>query len=206
MNSSKEIQYQKRLELSLALKGERSYVQGPDICHALADTIGEVSNVMIQFHDMSSHHLVAYWVTKSEIVRMRSEPSFSGLMVYQDQNKEKKFVVVTQDAERPIANRVSYDESKVIEGASIENQQITQLTPGCGNFFERVVALNKRLLNEVVELHPWIFSRIDLVSLPLNPQQLIVHLETAIGGRTYKSSILGDDGSLGSIYFSRRPD
>lgn len=191
--------------LDIAFKGERNYVQGPDIAQALLSLTGPVKKLMIQFHKLASHQLHARNVNDIEMAELRGSKNLCGIMVYQDAKQSRKLIAVNESIDEPIMSRQPYDESKITAGASITGQQAFQNEPGEGNFFERTVAINKLLLNTVVEVHPWVFSRMDLSCAPVDVQKMLVVLKQEIGRHTYKSEIRGDDVVLGSIYFSRRP-
>lgn len=190
--------------LPLFLKGERNYLQGADISAALVYMAGFVRNVTIQIHHMSSHILMAKYSTEAEIARLRSDNQLCAIMVYQDGTGERKLLAVTKDISRVVTQVLPYNESLVIDGCVISEQKVEQDVPGTGNFFERVVALNKYLLNNIVEKHPWVFSRIDLDHAPIETKKIAVLLKQQIGGHTYKSLIHTDDGAVGKIYFTRR--
>jgi len=146
--------------------------------------------------------MTAFWVSGKEVVNLKKQdPCVIG--VYQNNNSEKQYVVVIDDFSKPIDNRVPYDESVILEGAISFDQTIKQNTAKQGNFFERVVSLNKSLLNEIVENHPWVFSRIDLRELPVEVNALTISLLNNIGGHTYKSSIHADNELVGHLYFTR---
>jgi len=124
-------------------------------------------------------------------------------MSYKDNQNEKRLIAVSENKEKKVNTRNSYNESAILKGAVIKNQTIDQIKPGMGNYFERVVSLKKNLMNTIVEKHPWIFSRIDLKYAPIQPSRLTIVIEHNIGGHTYKSKVFGDSALLGNIIFTR---
>lgn len=196
-------EFLKKAELELSFKGERPYLQGPDIIHELSKHIGEAKNCMFQLHRMSSHVMTAYWVSEQEVAVIRRQGPCV-LAVYQINDPVKQYVVVTDDSSKTIDSRIPYDESCILQGSIIQDQTINQDSEKGGNFFERVVSLNKSLLNEIVENHPWVFSRIDLKKLPAEAKAMTVSLINNIGSHTYKSSIQADGELIGHLYFTRR--
>lgn len=189
-------------ELDLAFKGERDYLHGTDIAHSLLSITGSIQRVTIQIHRMSSHPLIARYSTNKEIAQLRGNQELVAIMVFNNINKSRRFIALKEDFNKKVSKRYQYDESQVTSRASISYNQVEQFEPTTGNFFERVVALNKFLLNSIVDNHPWVFSRIDLQYAPVCPRKLSIFLRQEIGGHTYKSEISGDDVNLGNIFFT----
>jgi hypothetical protein len=96
----------------------------------------------------------------------------------------------------------------VADGAVVEAASISQATPTPYSFIERVVALNKRLL-ENVDTNPkrgWWFSRLELVAIPPQVKALRLRRLTDLGGRLVKSSIESDETPVGHVYFSEKAE
>jgi hypothetical protein len=188
--------------LRLSFKGERDYLHGTDIFPSLLEVAGEVKDLSIQFHKLTSKVLKAQIVAESDLSKLRSTGKLCVLMTYK-QHAKQFFIAVTETTE-PITARQPFDEELTIKGANIVEKEIIQHLPTTGSFIERTVALNKKLLNSIVDVHPWLFSRLDLKEAPLDPSSLSLRLTNEFGNRTFHSEITGDGKLLGNIYFSRR--
>ena len=189
--------------IHLSMKGERSYLHGTDILYALIGLTGKCQDLSFNIHKLSSKVLRAQVVSESDVSTLRSSGELRALMIY-NQSSQRKIIAVTETIE-PITVRVPYNEENIIKGAEITDRKIIHNFPQEGNSIQRIVALNKKLLNSVFEIHGWILSRINLKISPLRPHKLSLKLTREIGGRSYQSDIYGDGDLLGKIYFSRRP-
>lgn len=197
---------EKPYHLDLSYKGERCYLHGTDIAFQLCKVLDISGEVTIQFYKMATYPILAYHVDTDELSKLRSLGKMCALMSYRDTNQEIRIVALVEDKFKVISKRKAYSESKVIFGANIVNDEIVQLVANQGNFFERVVALNKELLNRVVSENSWVFGRINLLTYPIDPVSISIKLSGELGGNSYKSSIFGDNTLLGDIFFSQRKD
>lgn len=191
-------------KLNLAYKGERDYLHGTDIIPVLFTLTGPVEQISIQIHRMMSRPLFAYVAEEAEIGQLRSTGKLCAVMVYVDSKEGRTFMVVTEDENSKIMERNPYDEKPVTTGFEVIGQKINQKIPGEGTFIERVVALNKILLNHVIGNNSWLFTRIDLNYAPLEPRSLSIELSRVMGGQSFKSVITGDGEQIGSIFFSKK--
>ena len=189
-------------DINLSFKGERDYLHGTDIFPSLLEITGEVKDISIQFHKLTSNVLRAQMVEESDISKLRSTGKLCALMSYK-KSSHQYFIALTETT-KSIISRYPYDEEQTTIGANIIGKEIIQNLYLAGSFIERTVALNKKLLNSVVNIHPWLFSRLDLKEAPVYPQSLSLRLTNEIGNRSFHSEITGDGLLLGKIYFSRR--
>jgi len=192
--------------LTLPFKGTRDYLHGSDIVPALLALTGPVDKPSFQFHRMATRPLCARRVDDAELAGLRASEALHVLLSCRDASGATLRVAVLPDADgaRPI-ERIAYDEAAMVADAHIDGRQITDPAPGRGRFAERVLALNKHLLNETVGPAAWVFSRLDLARGPVAPSEIRVHLLRAIGTEVYQSGIAGDGQPLGTLFFTRRP-
>lgn len=190
--------------LDLPFKGSRQYLHGTDIIPAVLALTGSVEEVSFQIHRMAMYPLLVRWVDNSELEALRKSNALCLLMSYIDTEQERKTVAVVEDNSYQIDKRIPYDEEQVIAGASISGKTIVQKTGRSGSFIERVVALNKALILEVVGKCSLLLMRIDLRSMPVSPKEISITLTRVIGEKTFLSTISGDGDVLGTIYFSKR--
>jgi hypothetical protein len=94
----------------------------------------------------------------------------------------------------------------VAAGAVVEGRAIAQPRPTPYTFIERVVALNKRLLERLRAdgKSSWWFARFELAGLPPATPAIRLGLESELGGRLVRSSVDVNGVRAGSIYFSEK--
>jgi len=187
--------------LDLPFKGDRDYLHGTDLLPALLKITEQVTDLSFRIHKVTSTIPQAQIVRESDISLLRSSDKLCALMTYN--RFAKRMVIAISETNQPITSRLNYDETEITRGADIYDKTIVQDVPVTGSFIERTVALNKQLLNAVVNNNPWLFSRIDLTNAPINPRNLSLRLMHEIGSRSYQSGIISDGICLGKIYFSK---
>jgi hypothetical protein len=191
-------------QLNIAFKGTRDYLHGTDILSTILSLTGPIEEISFQIHRMTSYLLSARWVDGNELIELRKSGQLGSLMTYVDRERVKRIIAVIEDPKIKVIDRVAYDESRITESAYIIHNIITQEYPKEGNFIERVVALNKSLLQQMVENWPWLFMRVDLKRMPVSPKKISIELTRSIADRSFLSTIAGDGELLGTIYFSKR--
>ena len=125
-------------------------------------------------------------------------------MLYRTEKRDSMTIAVTEDLSEGINSSRPYDEEAVAQFGMISGNIIKQKTHTIGTFFERVVALNKILLNQIEGKAQWLFGSIDLVYIPVNSTSLSLELVRKIGEKAYQSTIFSDDEMIGSMVFTRR--
>jgi len=191
--------------LDLCFKGRRDYLAGTDIISAVLALSGPVESISFQIHRMTtSHPLMAQWLGEQELEKLRQSQQLCALMTYVGERQDKRMIAVTEDVKGTIEKRVPYKEELVTDSAYIIGKKILHEKAGSGNFIERIIALNKELINTVVENQQLVVMRLDLLRVPLNPHSVAIELIRVIGDQTFISTIVGDGEKLGSIYFAKR--
>ena len=192
--------------LKLAFKGDRNYLHGTDIIPALLEITGPVSNLSVQIYRMTSHFLVAQHVTASRLAELRKSRKLCALMSYEQPTCSQAVIAVTEDMSKKVMSSRPYDEAAVVQSATRSGNEIRQGASQTGTFFERVVALNKRLLNELEGEFSWLFCGLELAQVPVQSAPLSIAMASNIGRRMYKSTIAANGTELGSIVFARNPE
>lgn len=183
------------ISLDVPFKGERTYLQSADILNALLAKTGANQNIELKFTKLLTSSIEALPAADVE------EPAkASARFRATGPQGAIDLVIRPTSISAPIA-RVPYDEASVIassilKGRTIEDSNIDSATPT-----ERMVALNKRLINEVVSPgRKLLFTNIHLKHIPASAF-LRLELQSQVGKRFFHSTIFGDDQELGSIYF-----
>ena len=194
----------KSYPLNLSFKGNRDYIQGPDIIFELIDQIPDIKNdIKVQFHKMSSLPLKAFYVDNRMLTELKKSGDLCALLSYKSETNSLKLMAVIEDKSKVIFQRKEYNESQIIKGYEINDNEISQNMHYAGNFYERVVALYKELLNQTISKEFWIFLRLDLLSIDIKINSISIKIQHETGGEMYKANINGDGKFLGSIYFAK---
>jgi hypothetical protein len=188
-----------RTRLPLAFKGSRDYLQGGDIFNALADLTGAREGISLQMKKVMRHPLDSVSVPAG-----RPGGGFSAWFEYGGAGN-RHCIGLLEDASSEVPGRMPYDEDAVIAGAHLSEARIESPGPGVATFIERVIALNKVLLNArfAPQKLKWWFTRLELEMLPAAPRSIALTLAASVGARLTKSIIEVDGVPCGHIYFSR---
>jgi len=187
--------------LSLKYKGDRDYLHGTDIISALLDITGSIKKMSIRFHKNVSKNLIVHFIDLESLEQFRLSNEICVLMSYQ-KSGDMKIAVATEGSEN-INERLEYNEEDVVINSEIYGHKIIQNKPDFGSLIERIVALNKKLLNNLYENKSWFFTQIDLDEYYVNTVKLTIEFDRSIGGLMYKTILYVDEKKAGSIIFSR---
>ena len=192
----------KKIILKASLKGDRKYLHSTDIIIAILHLIGRVNNFSFRMHKITSKKLYMHFVDNDELNEYRSQNVLVALMTCIKDGKN--ITIVFTETNQQVTDRYPYNEKKVTSGYLIHDNTITQQSNNTGNFIERIVGLNKTLLNERVENNPWLFSRIDLQFAPFDCKLIEISYLREIGKHTYLSKLICDEKFTGKIFFSKK--
>ncbi|MDO9536872.1 MAG: hypothetical protein Q7J68_00955 [Thermoplasmata archaeon] len=196
------------VSLRLAYKGDRDYLQGPDIYNAVTRIISE-RNPNIEFNRIK---IVFHKLARNQCKMTFGNQSVLGKMP-KDINAEVRFISPISDVigwlvetDEHIIDRIPYPEEDIVKHTSIDGNSITiegevQFTP-----IEILVAMTKHLH---MVLYPtkagkWIVTRLDLTRLLtiFDASRFKVEIEKNLNNRLTKGSIHSGEEMLGYIYFS----
>jgi hypothetical protein len=189
-------------ELELAYKGNREYLHGTDIFTALLDVTGPVKKISIKFHKKVSKNLIAHFIDVGDLEDFRLLNNICVLMSYQKSGSTKIIAVI--EGEKEITKRQEYCEDCITVDSEIYNQKITQKQENFGSAIERIVALNKRLLNHLHGKNQWFFTQIDMYEYCVNTKNISIEFERSIGGIMYKTILYNDGKKVGGVIFSKK--
>jgi len=190
--------------LDLTYKGGRNYLHGTDIIFELFKTIEMVESAVFQFHKVAVYPLKACYIGESDLTLFRAMSETCAIVFFVTPSKEKKIIVLIENEELRVSGRTQYNELEVVEYCTIVNNSVTQKNNNSFTFFEQVVALNKKLLNEIFGKKEWLFTRLDLKEYPAKINDISIDFIREVGGSIYKSNILSNNIVLGCIIFSPR--
>jgi hypothetical protein len=148
--------------------------------------------------------LIAELVTPGSASSYKENPA----SIFKFSNSAEAYIVRLFETNNDVTENYEYNEEDVIK-ASIFNKDEKSIlldSPSSYTNIEKVVALNKRLLqNLLTDPGKWFFTRIT-INKDLNQQQpkiITLKLVKNIGSKITKSLILFDDEEQGYIYFSK---
>lgn len=191
------------IPLHLPFKGGRTYLHGSDIVPALLSITGPVTQASFQFHRMATRPLCAIRVDTARLALLRRQEALFSMMSYRDSLAEARLIAVVESGEAQAPAQVVHDESVIVDAARWDGDSITHTVPQQASFTERLLALNKALLNRLAGRSAWVFSRLDLAEAPVDPACLTVRFARAMGPQVCKSTVFGDGQPLGDLYFTR---
>ncbi|AXQ49176.1 hypothetical protein ACLPJF_07910 [Pseudomonas vlassakiae] len=203
-----------RYPLDIGFKGERNYIQGPDMLNQAMQIIqinrlGEIRDIEFFIQRMTSQHLQLE-IEQAEASRSSSPDDVA--VIKFTIGEERLFARLTTAPGAPQA-RVPYDESLVTRHCQINtvDRSIRLAEDSSGHSsIEKLVSMNKALhlaLLEKPDDTQWVFCRWDSAGWPL-PEDLNhaeVVLKQTLGSRLTRADVMLNECQLGQIYFSAKP-
>lgn len=193
----------KKHSLEFCFKGERDYVQGPDIYNQLANVFeGKIKNGKI---DLSMHGIAKQNIDISPL-KPKNEKLIKFVFNFIDEQGEKnRFFGIEND--KKINCRYPYDEEKIFNLANLDTKEqsvsLDANTPY--TFMENIVALNKYLLENLFlqKKGKWYFTKLQLkefVNENTYPIKLV--LQSNFNYKLTKTEAFVGTKLVGYIYFS----
>lgn len=191
--------------LHLHFKGKRNYITGADIARSMLEIIGPCTSLRIEFHHMAACALMMREVASMELPALKHRDDVYALMACKDLGGRLRYWIAEAMPQASELLRVDYDESvytrsAVLMASSIQaDADVLQSNP-----VDALVALNKHLLNHCIEVHPWIFVRLDLQQWPFDSKDVQLKLVGNASHGIHRTTISSNGNVVGSIYFTRR--
>jgi len=181
------------------LKGERNYIQGPDICSFIFAKYQSVSNFKISIKKMSRNSLIVM-NRSSKLDRSK----IAGEFTFSDDNEKstKSFYLVESD--RRLTQRIEYDESELRRECIISAEQfrITLVKPKNFTTLEAIVSCNKLLATSSVCEQKWLFTKLQLNYFPLPENEINLLLTGHVGSIMTNTEIQANGIKIGTIIFN----
>ena len=144
-------------ELSFNLKGQRKYIQGPDIYNAIADFYENMKLYELSFHQMMTHNIILCENLPNENLYFIAK--------YKNQIDEKILFGVKNESSVPLKS-IPYPEENIISKSKIDfsKQEITLFNSSGFSFMEEIITLNKHLLLNITnnKKGKWYFAKLML--------------------------------------------
>ncbi|WP_340111711.1 hypothetical protein [Maribellus mangrovi] len=198
------MEYKESIEVSF--KGQRNYVQGPDIFNKVTDILAQKKihflSISMTFNKMARTNIDLYLSDQKDSLNKEHNAYFE---VIKDENVSL-FGSIVENGD-PITSRNEYPEEEIFSLAKInkDSQTISLLETVEYSNTEIIVSLNKRLLQQ---LYPdkkgkWLFTRFEVSGDITNSyKDMVLILKKNMNFKLTKTEILLDGESVGFIYFS----
>jgi len=199
----------KTFNLDFCFKGNRKYVQGPDIFDATTEILSkEFTNITnLKYTAYQMLHNNATLVITNKFVKKEYEIINSIIIFFS--NEQKYYAVVCNNGK--IINCSTEYSEKVVENNSeiIENAISFQNTLSY-SFTEIVVSMNKYFFNQTIEESgKWIVTKFDYLYLDdiSNADNVNIKIELLqnLNNKLTKSKLLLNNKEVGYLYFSLIP-
>lgn len=144
-------------------------------------------------------------LTATELPAVKHRDDVYALMSCTDAAGTQRYWIAQAQSQAPQPLRVDYDESVYTRHALLEasaihaDAQVFEENP-----LDALVALNKQLLNQCVDVHPWIFVRLDLLQWPLDSRQVHLYFAGNPAHAIHRTTVFSNGIAAGHIYFTRR--
>lgn len=192
--------------LDLHFKGKRNYITGADIARSMLEIIGPCTSLRIEFHHMAAVALMMREVAATELPTLKHRDDVYALLACKDLSSSLRYWIAEAMPQVPELSRVDYDESVYTRNAMLVESSIQADAHTLqSNPVDALVALNKHLLNHCVEVHPWIFVRLDLQQWPFDSKDVQLQLLGNASHGIHRTTISSNGKVVGSIYFTRKP-
>ena len=192
----------------IAFKGDRPYIQGPDILNRLlafaAAGVASASVTDIRFaaHGfIQSNHITMKSFSSLEEIGEGEWPSTLTARI----DGEPRIVAIKARAPQSAAPlRQPFDEGNLQASMLLDGQSILFSAPLPYSLIEVAVSMKKKLMQTIFpdEKVKWVFVRADLKTLPAAvSENVTVTCRTSAPGRIYRSDLAVDGSEIGTLYF-----
>jgi len=196
------------VSLKLSYKGDRQYLQGPDIYNAVTRIVSGrnpsivFNRIKMVFHKIAHNQCKLTYGNYSVLEQMPKNINVEVIFIAPSTHIIGWLVETAEH----VIERISYPEDGIVKKTSIEGKIITiggeiPFTP-----IEILVAMTKQLHMTLypVKTGRWIFTRLELNRLLTisDASKFKVEIEKNLNNRLTKGSIHSGEEMLGYIYFS----
>jgi hypothetical protein len=192
--------------LNFKFKGDRQYIQGPDIIDSVIALLekqdfkkDKIKDFKYAAHKMLHSNAIA-------IIDMNQQADVCSLVSFNYDGK--KYYVSVQPTSSAVEESVSYDETAVRTNSIISGDKISMdVEPNQYSFSELIVSMNKYFLQEkIAHEGKWIVTKaeyLDVSSISSAKGSTVsLVLIKNLNNKLTKSSILMNGQNVGYLYFS----
>lgn len=196
----------KEFNLEFCFKGNRKYVQGPDIFDAV------INNLIKDFNNIKNIKYTAYemlYTNASLIVTdkfIKNEyPTINSIITFMNDNTKYYAVVYTNQKNIECSNE--YSEELVQKKSKINGNTIVFENVLNNSFTEITVSMNKYFLNQTIDVDgKWIVTKFDYENLAdimdIKKKKIQIKLLQNFNNKLTKSLLYLNHKEVGYLYFS----
>jgi hypothetical protein len=192
-----------RREILLPFIGDRSYLHGTTVLHALLP----FATGFQEFSFRIPSPLLANRLLLETGDETHNPPATSCQLWWMDSRSTRKWIAVSTASALVVGNRVAYPEDEIVTGWTQVKSEASLKTPSGATVFEALIALNKAFLSVFAPLsddEQFLATRVDLKSpIPSDAAIRVRHVKL-VGGRHHICKVFLDDVDSGMIYFARQ--
>jgi len=198
-----------KIDLDFCFKGNRTYIQGPDIFDAVVESISNefstIRDIKYSAHEMLHKNATMYMTNK---VIKSNYPVINSVVNFI--SDDIKYYAVVCENDKPIECSVDYSEEIVENNSRILDNSISFKNVLSDSYTEIVVSMNKYFLNKTVkEDGKWIVTKFDYFELvdisSIVNKEIRLELLQNFNNKLTKSLLFLDDKEVGHLYFSLIP-
>ena len=199
---------QEKSNLEFCFKGNRTYVQGPDIFDTVVNTlnkkfdIGNITNIKYAAHDMLYKNANLYITDNFDKTAFNK---INSIITFKE--NDKKITAVVSENNNTINCSTEYSEEVVKTKSILINNCITFLNESDDSLTEIIVSMNKYFLQQTVPQDgKWIVTKFEYSNLTdlveIKNKELKLELTNNFNNKLTKSTVIVDALVVGYLYFS----
>lgn len=198
----------KKFNLEFCFKGDRTYVQGPDILDAVLKVLNndfdikKVIDIKYSAHNMlhSNADLII-----TEHFQADSYPTINSMVTFKVD--DKKYYAIVTESDKKIECSNTYTEEIVRNNATIDGSKIVFKNTLDDSLSEIIVSMNKYFLQKTVTKDAkWIVTKIEYKHFmdfnSVKESVIELTLTNNFNNKLTKSTIKVNDKDIGHLYFS----
>lgn len=183
-----------RWHADLPFRGSRPYVHSAAICNHLRDRFGSAARFELVMRDLMASRVL--------FAPLEDVTNAKATLRIDDHSGGTRRYGLVDDPEHPVTVREPYDEDGLVAGAVVENRVVTVADTSAGSVFDRMVAANKAVINQTLDPGvKLIAAKIVLDGFPADDQPFQLRLDSHLGTRIFRSSVLMNGAKAGEIVY-----
>lgn len=183
-----------RWHADLPFRGSRTYVHSTSILNHLRPRFGTATRVELVLRDWMAGRIL--------FAPVEELPGAKGTLRLSFPDGASRRYGLLDDPAHPVTTREPFDEDGLVAGAPLHDQVMTVDVRADGTFFDRLISANKsliqRCLDPAVRL---IASKIVLDGFPPDDRPFQLRLDSHLGTRIFRSSVLVGGEKIGEVVF-----
>jgi hypothetical protein len=194
---------EKEYKLTFNYKGQRDYVQGPDI---LEIAINELRK---DFEDISNIRYSAHnWIrNNAKMIISKSSLDINGDSVITFNSGSNEYIAYINDDKVPIIERNPYSEDIIVNKSIIIDKEIKFKNILDYSFSEIIVSMNKYFLQQYTKIpQKWIVTKIEYDRIidknEYLGKEIKLLLQSNLNNKLTRSLIFIEDNIVGKLYFT----